>query len=49
MLRRAGIEGTYVPYRGGSDTMAALIAGQIGLYIMPLGDALGRVRGGGRT
>ncbi len=45
-IRRAGIPGIYVPYRGGGETLTALIAGQVDLYILPLGDALSRVRSG---
>lgn len=45
-VRRAGIPGTYVPYRGGGEALTALIAGHVDLYILPLGDALGRVRAG---
>ena len=46
MMRRSGVRGTYVPYRGGGEAMTALIAGQVDLYILPLGDALNRVRSG---
>jgi gluconolactonase len=45
-MRRAGISGTYVPYRGGAETMTALLSGQIDLYVMPLAEALGRARAG---
>lgn len=37
-LSRAGIDATHVPFRGGGQALAALLAGQIDMYFSPVGN-----------
>ena len=42
----AGIQATHVPYRGGAEAIADIIAGRIDFYFCPLATALPLVHGG---
>ena len=42
----AGIEATHVPYRGGAEVIADIIAGRVDFYFCPLATALPLIRAG---
>jgi tripartite-type tricarboxylate transporter receptor subunit TctC len=42
----AGIEATHVPYRGGAEAIADIVAGRIDYYFCPLATALPLIQGG---
>ena len=44
IFRRSGIRGLYVPYRGSAPAMTALLAGDIDMTLLPLGDGVPNLR-----
>ncbi len=42
----AGIQATHVPYRGGAEVIADILAGRVDFYFCPLATALPLIRAG---